>query len=44
MDWRAHDMVVARDEALYICSTDGRGACLAYEGQLPVSEAQMTLF
>jgi hypothetical protein len=32
MDWRARDMVVARDEALYICSTDGRGACLAYEG------------
>jgi len=32
MDARARDMVVARDEALYLCTTDGRGACLAYEG------------
>ncbi|EMD38025.1 hypothetical protein CERSUDRAFT_113136 [Gelatoporia subvermispora B] len=32
MDWRAKDMVVARDEAIYICGTDGRGACYAYEG------------
>ena len=32
MDWRAKDIVVARDEAIYICGTDGRGACYAYEG------------
>ncbi|KAF6763702.1 vacuolar membrane protein [Ephemerocybe angulata] len=32
MDWRAKDMVVARDEALYLCTTEGRGACYAYEG------------
>lgn len=33
MDWRAKDMVVARDEAIYICGTEGRGACYAYEGE-----------
>lgn len=32
MDWRAKDMVIARDEAIYICTTEGRGACFAYEG------------
>jgi hypothetical protein len=32
MDWHAKDIVVARDEAIYICGTDGRGACYAYEG------------
>ncbi|KAF8699748.1 hypothetical protein AX14_000902 [Amanita brunnescens Koide BX004] len=32
MDWKARDMVVARDEAIYLCGTDGRGACYAYEG------------
>lgn len=32
MDWHAKDMVVARDEAIYICGTEGRGACYAYEG------------
>ncbi|KAG2019698.1 vacuolar membrane protein, variant 2 [Coprinopsis cinerea AmutBmut pab1-1] len=32
MDWRARDIVVARDEAIYLCGTDGRGACYAYEG------------
>ena len=37
MDWRARDMVVARDEALYLCTTDGRGTCYAYEGQSIVS-------
>ncbi|KAJ8454953.1 hypothetical protein ONZ45_g19107 [Pleurotus djamor] len=26
-------MVVARDEAIYICGTEGRGACYAYEGR-----------
>jgi vacuolar protein sorting-associated protein 11 len=32
MDWRARDMVVARDEAIYLCGTEGRGTCYAYEG------------
>lgn len=32
MDWKNKDIVVARDEAIYICGTDGRGACYAYEG------------
>jgi hypothetical protein len=32
MDWKVKDMVVARDEALYIIGTEGRGACYAYEG------------
>jgi vacuolar protein sorting-associated protein 11 len=34
MDWHAKDIVVARDEAIYICRTDGRGTCYAYEGIL----------
>lgn len=33
MDWRARDMVVARDEAIYVCTTEGRGGCYAYEGE-----------
>ncbi|KAL4243038.1 hypothetical protein ABKN59_010911 [Abortiporus biennis] len=32
MDWRANNIIVARDDAVYICGTDGRGACYAYEG------------
>ncbi|KXN91462.1 hypothetical protein AN958_00724, partial [Leucoagaricus sp. SymC.cos] len=32
MDWRGKDVVVARDEAIYSCNTDGRGNCWAYEG------------
>lgn len=32
MDWRARDMIVARDEAVYICGVDSRGASHAYEG------------
>ncbi|KAF9460675.1 hypothetical protein BDZ94DRAFT_1265603 [Collybia nuda] len=32
MDWKARDIVVARDEAIYVCGTEGRGACYAYEG------------
>lgn len=37
MDWHARDIVVARDEAVYICGVEGRGACFAYEGQFLVS-------
>ncbi|KAJ6604245.1 hypothetical protein DFH09DRAFT_1122065 [Mycena vulgaris] len=32
MDWRGHDVVVARDEAIYVCGVESRGACYAYEG------------
>ncbi|KAF8163747.1 hypothetical protein B0H34DRAFT_795410 [Crassisporium funariophilum] len=32
MDWRAKDIVVARNEAIYLCGIEGRGACYAYEG------------
>ncbi|TFK22979.1 vacuolar membrane protein [Coprinopsis marcescibilis] len=32
MDWHARDIIVARDEAIYLCGTEGRGACYAYEG------------
>ncbi|KAI0271206.1 hypothetical protein BGY98DRAFT_1126715 [Russula aff. rugulosa BPL654] len=32
MDWKAHDMVVARDEAIYICGAENRGSSYAYEG------------
>ncbi|KAG6901941.1 hypothetical protein C0995_006463 [Termitomyces sp. Mi166 len=32
MDWKAHNITVARDEAIYVCGTEGRGACYAYEG------------
>jgi hypothetical protein len=34
MDWKARDMVVAREEAIYICGTEGRGTCYAYEGDI----------
>ncbi|KAF9476515.1 hypothetical protein BDN70DRAFT_839137 [Pholiota conissans] len=32
MDWRGKNLAVARDEAIYLCGIDGRGACYAYEG------------
>ncbi|WVQ73487.1 hypothetical protein IAR50_003059 [Cryptococcus sp. DSM 104548] len=32
MDWERKDMVVARDEAIYLYSPEGRGASFAYEG------------
>lgn len=32
LDWRSKEMIVARDEAVYVVGTDGRGACYAYEG------------
>ena len=34
MNWRSKEMIVARDEAVYVVGTDGRGACYAYEGQI----------
>jgi hypothetical protein len=36
MDWRAKDVVVARDEAIYTCNTEGRGGSVAYEGKFYV--------
>ncbi|KAG6844504.1 hypothetical protein H0H87_006329 [Tephrocybe sp. NHM501043] len=32
IDWKAQSIAVARDEAIYVCGTEGRGACYAYEG------------
>lgn len=32
IDWRGDEMIVARDEAIYVCGTEGRGNCYAYEG------------
>ncbi|WVF68790.1 hypothetical protein IAT40_003562 [Kwoniella sp. CBS 6097] len=32
MDWERKEMIVARDEAIYLYGPDGRGACYAYEG------------
>lgn len=37
IDSYAKDIVIARDEAIYICGTDGRGACYAYEGMLTLT-------
>lgn len=34
MNWRSKEMIVARDEAVYVVGTDGRGACYAYEGRM----------
>ncbi len=33
MDWRARSLVIAKDEAIYTYSTEGRGTCYAYEGE-----------
>lgn len=33
LDWRARDMVIAKDEAIYMFSIEGGGTCSAYEGQ-----------
>ena len=34
MDWDKREMIVARDEAVYVYGAEGRGACYAYEGEL----------
>jgi len=36
MDWTAKNIIVARDEAIYSCGVEGRGACYAYEGDFSV--------
>lgn len=33
MNWHAKDIIVARNEAIYVCSVEGRGASVAYEGE-----------
>lgn len=35
MDWDRREMIVARDEAIYVYGAEGRGACYAYEGERP---------
>ena len=32
MDWKAQEIVVARDEAIYLAGIESRGGCYAYEG------------
>jgi hypothetical protein len=34
MDWDKQNMIVARDEAIYLYDTKNRGPCYAYEGEL----------
>lgn len=34
MDWERREMIVARDEAVYVYGAEGRGACYAYEGEI----------
>ena len=41
MDWKAREIVVARDEAIYRCGTESRGACYAYEGVLTQSQSRV---
>jgi hypothetical protein len=43
MDWRGKEMIVARDEAVYLCGTDGRGPCYAYEGETAFSKLKVYL-
>lgn len=33
MDWHAKNVIIAKDEAIYIYGTDGRGPSYAYEGR-----------
>jgi hypothetical protein len=33
MDWERKEMIVARDDALWLYGAEGRGQCYAYEGQ-----------
>jgi hypothetical protein len=34
MDRKAKEIVLARDDAVYLCSTEGRGNCLVLEGMM----------
>ncbi len=31
-DWRAKNIIIARENALYVCGTEGKGPSVAYEG------------
>jgi hypothetical protein len=43
MDWDRKEMIVARDEAVYVYGAEGRGACFAYEGESsPPSELRQS--
>jgi hypothetical protein len=43
MDWDKREMIIARDEAIYLYGTEGRGACYAYDGMsLFRTEANIT--
>ena len=44
MDWKAHDMVVARDEAIYICGAENRGSSYAYEGERLILSSHHMLY
>jgi len=48
LDWKRKNMVVARDEAIYLCGIEGRGNCYAYEGthhfSLAFKELLITFF
>ena len=44
MDWDRREMIVARDEAVYVYGAEGRGACYAYEGELLIEyQGQLVL-
>ena len=33
MERKGRDIIVAREEAIYLCGIEGRGSCYAYEGR-----------
>jgi hypothetical protein len=43
MDWRGKEMIIARDEAIYLCGTEGRGPCIAFEGVLYINDVTQNL-
>lgn len=43
LNWRSKEMIVARDEAVYVVGTDGRGTCYAYEGEARLTAAGPSL-
>lgn len=43
LDWWSREMIVARDEAVYVVGAEGRGACYAYEGQIQRHQSSRSL-
>jgi hypothetical protein len=43
MDWDRREMIIARDEAVYVYGAEGRGACYAYEGGSLLNSLPMNL-